>query len=219
MCRFALIRSTELASPQPLLKAFADMAEKSRAPDGDIQGDGWGAAWQDDSGAWQTYKSLLPVWQDRGSFENVPASRSFLFHARSASFPSQKGILEYNQPFVIGKYAFVFNGLLHGVNLKVDGRIGAQKIWNLVHGNLDSGKAPEEALRHTYELLAKHSSSIAGLNLGVADGDSIAALSAYSIHPDYYRLWSFTSPDHSVIASEPLGEGYTHFEDGHSRTL
>lgn len=37
-------------------------------------------------------------------------------HVTSVSFPSQKGVEDYNQPFVENNTIFVFNGLLQGVS-------------------------------------------------------------------------------------------------------
>jgi hypothetical protein len=44
MCRFLIVRSAEALDPGALLASFAEMARLSRAPDGDRQVDGWGAA-------------------------------------------------------------------------------------------------------------------------------------------------------------------------------
>ncbi|MBI3954995.1 hypothetical protein HY338_01010, partial [Candidatus Gottesmanbacteria bacterium] len=44
MCRFLLVRSKIKIKPEKLLQDFAGMCQKSRAPDGDWQGDGWGIA-------------------------------------------------------------------------------------------------------------------------------------------------------------------------------
>ena len=148
MCRFLIVRSAEAFDPGPLFRAFAEMARLSRAPDGDRQADGWGAALQDPSGGWLSRKSLRPIWQDGEALDEIPAGRIFLLHARSASFSDQKEMLEFNQPFVEGRRAFVFNGLLKGVAFPrpLEGRIGAQKIWALIRGLLGR-EDPADSLR------------------------------------------------------------------------
>ncbi len=125
MCRFLMVKSAEPFAPAALLESFAEMAEKSRAPDGDRQADGWGIAWPDGDGGWIVRKSIRPVWEDAGAFPEIPAAAAFVVHARSASFPEQKDVLDYNQPYASEKAAFVFNGLLRGVALPfpVEGRI------------------------------------------------------------------------------------------------
>src|SRR3989344_4992469 len=132
MCRFLLVKSKKLIKPQKLLLQFAQMAKKSRALDGDWQGDGWGVAYKNQK--WEIHKSLNPIWQDENTFNKFPKTDLFLVHARSASFPKDRGVIEFNQPFIYKNYAFVFNGLLRGVRLpmKVSGRIGAEKIWFLL---------------------------------------------------------------------------------------
>ena len=137
MCRFLLVKFKNKTSPADVLNSFAKMSEQSRTLDGDWQGDGWGVSWKDDKGEWQTTKSLSPIWMDKGVFPEIPPTSMLAVHARSASFPSQKGIIEFNQPFVEGGMAFVINGFLRGVNLKnINGTIGAQKIWNLLKEEL-----------------------------------------------------------------------------------
>lgn len=204
MCRFLLVKSKNSIDPKELLEKFADMAEKSRAPDGDIQGDGWGIAWLDEKGNWQNYRSLLPVWKDKSSFKNIPKTPTFLVHARSASFPHQKGILEYNQPYIYNQYAFVFNGLLKGVNLpNIPGKIGAEKIWFLLRKELTQ-KNPQEALEALKNLLIKNSREIIALNIGLATKENIYSLSHFTQYPDYYRLCNFQNEDYQSVCSENI---------------
>src|SRR5437879_4414407 len=87
MCRFALIQSQQPIEPKPFLTAFAEMAEKSKAPDGDRQADGWGIAWLEGN-RWRSHKSLLPIWNDSKMFESFPKTSAFLVHARSAFLPT-----------------------------------------------------------------------------------------------------------------------------------
>ena len=57
MCRFLLAKSKLSINPEKILKSFAKMAKKSKAYDGDWQGDGWGFSWLKDD-KWQIYKSI-----------------------------------------------------------------------------------------------------------------------------------------------------------------
>ena len=71
MCRFLLVKYKKKLKPEKLIKDFALMCEKSRAPDGDWQGDGWGIAWQEKK-SWKLHKSLSPVWEDQDKFISIP---------------------------------------------------------------------------------------------------------------------------------------------------
>src|SRR6202142_539068 len=115
MCRFLIAKSNKSFDPQPFVTAFTDMAKKSKALDGDWQGDGWGASYLNEKDEWKTYHSLQPVWNDAQRLTINNRTTQLVLHARSASFPSQKGFLEYNQPYTKENLSFVFNGLLRGV--------------------------------------------------------------------------------------------------------
>ena len=205
MCRFLMAKSASPISPAFLLEDFADMAEKSRAPDGDRKADGWGAAWLDESGAWRSRTSTIPIWNDRPTFASIPMSRILLVHARSASFPGQKGVPAYNQPFVSESRAFVFNGLLHGVSLPrpVPGDIGAQKIWALLRER-EASTSAESALTGVTGLLERHCRRLQGLNVGVCDKKNLYAFCRFEGDGTYYQLYVHEAPGLSLVCSEPL---------------
>lgn len=204
MCRFALVRSELLEKPEKTLNDFAEMAKKSKALDGDWQGDGWGIAWMQ-NGQWKVYKSLKPVWEDQSVFKTFPKTNMFLVHARSASFPKDKGNIEFNQPYIYKNYAFVFNGLLKGVRLAVPGRIGAEKIWNILKNNLDRF-SPKEALQKTTQLLIKNTQQVNALNVGLSDGKNLYSFCYYTMHPEYYNLQSCRTGEKIIICSEKIGK-------------
>ena len=156
MCRFLLVKSKKSVKPHKFLASFALMAKKSKAYDGDWQGDGWGIVWMANK-KWNIFKSLSPIWEDEHKFPDFPSTTIFAIHARSASFPQHKNNLEYNQPFINDSTVFVFNGLLKGVNLpyKVPGIIGAQKIWFLLKHELKNN-SPVKALVKVKNLLGFH---------------------------------------------------------------
>ncbi|MDP4011559.1 MAG: class II glutamine amidotransferase [Candidatus Roizmanbacteria bacterium] len=207
MCRFLLAKSREKQDPTQLLESFADMAQKSKAYDGDWQGDGWGASWWNGR-SWEQYVSLKPVWEDREFFSFIPETSLLCIHARSASFERHKNTIEFNQPYIQGRYAFVFNGLLKGVTLPhpLSGTIGAQKIWSLLQIYLKK-YSPENALKRTVTDLNKHSRFIQALNIGLSDGKNIYAYTQYATHPQYYHLGHSTSKETTIVVSEQI-EGY-----------
>jgi len=205
MCRFLLCKSQNPKNPHKIIKAFSHMAKKSKAFDGDWQGDGWGISWLENN-FWQSYKSVKPIWKDAVQDTLLFSSTMFLIHARSASFPQHKNNKEYNQPFSDSSTAFVFNGLIKNVSLHLPGEIGSQKIWSLLQKKLLI-MAPEKALRETQRIITKNSKTVQALNMGIADKDNIYALCYYSIHADYYSLHYSKTEESSIISSEPI-EGF-----------
>jgi len=109
------------------------MCQRSHAPDGDWQGDGWGVAWQIDK-SWKIHKSLSPIWEDLDKFSTIPQTNLFIVHARSAGFPQHKNTLEFNQPYLHNNLCFVFNGMIRGVKIQrvLGGKIGAQKVFSFL---------------------------------------------------------------------------------------
>lgn len=208
MCRFLLVKARSAIAPAALLHAFADMAQQSKHGDDFWQGDGWGVAWLDSHERWQGHQSLAPIWQDRAHFVALPASQRWVVHARSASFPQHKGMIDYNQPYYNEQYAFVFNGLLRGVRLpqRVAGTIGAQKIWGLLQHYLVT-QPPVEALQQLRHTLVTHTQELKALNIGLADASGCYAFCTFARHPAYYTLQLHRSADLQMICSEPLA-GY-----------
>jgi len=207
MCRFLLVRSKSAIQPKGILTKFATIAKKSKALDGDWQGDGWGFAWIDTNGQWQVKRSLLPIWEEMGSFSDLPEVRSFAVHARSASFPQHKGNVEFNQPYIMGEFAFVFNGLLKGVSLTpIPGKIGAEKIWYLLQRELKN-TPPQISLKRTEKLLIDNSKEIVALNIGLMSSKNMFSLNYFTRNPEYYKLHHYKSQNLKIICSEYIEWG------------
>jgi len=202
MCRFLLCKSKQLISPKKILDSFAKMAQKSKAYDGDWQGDGWGFSWLRDN-KWQEYRSVKPIWEEKEKLSEFPQSYIFSIHARSASFPQHKNNIEYNQPYINESYSYVFNGLLKGVTLSLPGDIGAQKIWLLLNDYLKKMNLIQ-ALYKTTDILKKNSRIIQALNIGIAGKNTISAYCYYLQHQKYYSLQYSNNPDIKIICSEPI---------------
>jgi predicted glutamine amidotransferase len=221
MCRVLLVKSEKPKSPVNLLNQFADMCEKSRALNGDWQGDGWGISWFDErQQAWQLKRSLRPIWEkgERRKFPSLPKVRVFSAHARSATFDHQLGDVSYNQPYLSEdrSMSFVFNGHLKGVRLskKVPGKSGAQKLWNLLQDDLQNQKIDKavetdksRSLENLKNKMIKNTRELLAMNIGLADHESISALCLYKPNdkkPDYHKLWYLNSVSLKLICSEPL---------------
>lgn len=220
MCRFLVALGAAPFAPGELVARFTEMAEASRSPDGDRQGDGWGLAWLDDEDRWQRIRSLAPIWEDDAPLAAPRATRGIAVHARSASFPGDRGDLEHNQPFLIGGSAFVFNGLLSGVSLpgRRGGEIGAQRIAALLGAFLRRQAAPA-AVGRLLELLERRSRRIAALDLAVADRDEIVGLCRFESHAQYYRLHQIERDGVRMVCSEPLDGRWTPLATGKPVTL
>ncbi len=205
MCRFLLVRSKKRLYPGTLLQAFAGMCQKSHAPDGDWQGDGWGVAWKEGD-HWQLMKSLAPIWEEEDRFSSIGQSHIFVAHARSAGFPQHKGVLAYNQPYIHNELAYVFNGMMRGVALSINvpGNIGAQKIFSLIV-NAASRNRPDESLSYVRDLLRRHTKKTEGMNIGLVLGDTLYALCDYENNPDYFSLRYYADEKFTLICSEPIG--------------
>lgn len=208
MCRFLLAKSAKPFDPQPILIAFSNMAKKSKALDGDWQGDGWGMSFLDEQNTWQTYHALPPIWEDHEHFKIAQNTKKLVIHARSASFPSQKGVLAYNQPYHTKANVFVFNGLLKGVSFPhpIPGTVGAQKIWHLLQQHLTE-KPAEQAFKQTIEDLKQYTTTIQALNLGFSDGINCFAYTSFNQHPEYYQLQQGEIDNVTFVVSEPI-EGF-----------
>jgi predicted glutamine amidotransferase len=205
MCRFLLVKSGASLAPRAFLESFAELAERSPAPDGDPQADGWGIAWSRGSGLWDLRKYTDPIWESSALFGEFPESRCFCLHARSASSPELKKAVEFNQPFVDEHHAFVFNGFVEGISLPypVPGRIGSQKIWSLLRCELETGGGVE-SLRAVQDLLNRRSRRVQALNLGLTDGEFLYGLCQYAEHEDYYRCHIHVDPQLRMVCSGPL---------------
>lgn len=206
MCRFLLVKSKEIVKPEKLLKEFALMCQKSHAPDGDWQGDGWGVAWQEHN-SWKLHKSLSPIWEDQDVFSSFPQTNIFAVHARSAGFPQHKNNLEYNQPYLNNNLCFVFNGMIRGVSLTrvLEGQIGAQKIFSFLQEEI-SHKDGQMSLKILDETILNNSKLVEGMNIGLILNGNLYVLCRYSKNPDYFSMHHFRNRDLTLICSEKIAD-------------
>lgn len=187
-----MIKSKKPIKSSNLLGDFAAMCKNNSQ----WQGDGWGVAWRLDDRNWTLDKSLNPIWDDKAKFDKIPSAKLLVVHARGASFPDQKGDIDFNQPYIDNDVCFVFNGELYGVKLKAEGKIGAQKIFNLLK---------ETSLERVAKLLRKNSKKILGMNIGLVKGDAINVLCDYDDQQDYYTLRYYINKDFVIVCSEEIG--------------
>ncbi len=203
MCRFIVVRSQEKINPKEILRAFSQMCEKSRTPDGDRQGDGWGVAWKTDN-TWNLHKSIKPVWEEKAFFDTLPGTNLFAVHARSSGFPEHNNIIEFNQPYIDGSLCFVFNGMIRKVKLPfpLEGKIGAQKIFSLIKKELKQNTA--DVLSHVNKTISSYAQEVRGMNIALVNGQSVSALCRYTNDANYFSIHYIDSSRITVVCSEPL---------------
>ena len=195
-----MVKGKEKFSIKDFAISFSQKCKESK----EWQGDGWGVCWLNDCNEWETFKSLSPIWEDLEKFEEFPKSQIFLVHARSSTFEKDKGNIEFNQPFVDKEIAFVFNGEIRGVKgIEVPGKIGSQKIFNLIKNYLKNYTI-ENSILKTKEKILKHSKEIRALNLGICDKNNFFVLSLYNCNKDYYELNYFVNANFSIVSSEKI---------------
>lgn len=206
-----MMRGEQPFAAGPVLESFRQRCRDSR----EYQGHGWGATWRS-SGAWSRHRSLTPIWDDE---PELPAEVDFLVvHARSA-FRDEGIEIENNMPFYRGGRAFVFNGELRGVRLRIPGRIGAEKIFHLINerderdsGDLDAAVAAADSL------LVSKSAHVRAMNLALTDGDRIYASCRFTESPDYFTLHYREGPL-AAVCSERLDESFEPMASGERRVL
>jgi predicted glutamine amidotransferase len=193
MCRLLLVHSSAAFDPAPHLRAFAEICENSR----EFQGHGWGCAVLD-GGGWKIHRDVMPVWED--DLGRFPATTRLLVHARSA-FRDEGIAVENNMPFTDGDAVFIFNGELHGVRLKAEGRIGAEKIFNVIRRTGDGTGL--EAIAAAVRVIESRSRYVKAMNIILSCAENAWAFSLFNEDADYFTLRRRRSDGLTVVCSEP----------------
>jgi glutamine amidotransferase len=197
MCRLLLVVSREDFDAGDCLGVFSDTCRTSP----EYQGHGWGAMLGGNGGR-RIIKHPDPIWEHEVG--GLGDTRFLLAHARSA-FRDGPVAVEYNMPFVDDRYAFVFNGELHGVRLGVDGKTGAEKIFNLFR-RLDNGDT-DTAFRRTIEVVTRRTRYIRAMNMILTDGHRAWVCAHANEQPDYFTLHIRRAGPLAAVCSVPL-EGF-----------
>lgn len=205
MCRLLFIDSKNKFDTKHKLEIFADLCKNSK----EFQGHGWGLAYLENN-EWKHYKNINPIWED--DFSQFPKTNRLIAHARSA-FRDKDIRVENNMPFYDDKYIFIFNGELHGVKIKSEGRIGAEKIFNFIK-RFNSGDM-EIALKKGVGIIEKRSSYIRAMNIIIADKHNVFVSTKYSEDPEYFTLRYKKTNDQLIICSDkfPNDDGWNKFDN------
>ena len=197
MCRLLTVRSEKPFAIMPHLGKFADIARNSK----EYQGHGWGCSYRDESGLWRFYKNINPVWED--DLSRFGATTLLVAHARSA-FEDRDIVIENNMPFFDGRTVFVFNGELRGVQIREQGRIGAEKIFNFIR-RFDRGDTLK-ALEKAVGIIKKMTRYIRGMNIIMVNEGGVFVSSFFNEDEEYFTM-RYREGTELIICSEPYPSG------------
>lgn len=192
MCRLLFVKSEQVFDIKPHLETFARICKNSK----EYQGHGWGAKYMV-NGKQLMYKNPNPIWEH--NFEGFPKTTCLMVHARSA-FRDEGITIENNMPFTDHRYSFIFNGELRGVKIKSEGRIGAEKIFNLIR-RMDKGDM-ELAFNRGIRVIQKQTGYIRAMNMIISDMDSVYLCSLFNQETDYYTLHRRHYGNGFIVCSE-----------------
>lgn len=200
MCRLLYIRSNSPLDPSPHLEAFARLAKQSK----EYQGDGWGIFYLDSNNEWKSHIQINPIWES--DLSQFPKTKIAIVHARSA-FPGTDICVENNMPFWDGKYIFIFNGEVHGVKIRSEGRIGAEKLFNFIKKFECSGNLVP-ALKKGISIIENRSDHFRAMNIIIADREHAYLSTYFKEDPEYFTMYEMATDDLLILSSIP------YFDDG-----
>lgn len=193
MCRLLLVKSKNEFQIFDHLKEFAKISKNCK----EYQGHGWGCAYLTND-SWKTYKNIKPIWED--NFEQFGNTTLLIAHARSA-FRNEGIQIENNMPFQKDDKIFIFNGELHGVRIKEQGRIGAEKIFNyILRFNKTNLLA---AFKKALDIIEKKSNYVKAMNIIMSDKKNICLSSMFNEDKNYFTMHSKKLLNALIICSEP----------------
>lgn len=194
MCRLLYMRSEKEFEIAEYLLKFAQISKDSK----EYQGHGWGCAYLKDD-QWQIYKNIKPIWED--DLHSFCETKILVAHARSA-FQDKDIRIENNMPFTSDDIIYIFNGELHGVKIREEGRIGAEKLFNFI---LRFNKADLiEALKKGVEIIGKRSKYIRAMNIIMADRDKAYLSSLFNEDENYFAMFLKNDSKKVIICSDPF---------------
>lgn len=178
------------------MQKFASICKNNK----EFQGHGWGCSYLVD-GEWQHYKNINPIWEDQ--INQFGETNLIIAHARSA-FQDKDIVIENNMPFIIDDMVYIFNGELHGVKIKEQGRIGAEKIFNFIlrfyKGSI------KEAMQKGTKIVESRSRYIRAMNIIMTDKSQACVSSLFNEDDDYFTMYTKQHSYCKIVCSEPYPE-------------
>jgi len=180
---------------KPHLDTFAHICKESK----EYQGHGWGAVYLAGN-QWKIIKNLDPIWTS--DFDSFETARFLMVHARSA-FRDQDICIENNMPFMDQRYSFAFNGELHGVRIKSEGRIGAEKLFNFIRRLNINREVNIAAFTKAVETVQRRTAYIRAMNMMMADvlTQKVYLCSLFHQDPEYFTLFVKRRSNGFIICS------------------
>ncbi len=191
MCRLLCVRAHEPFQIRDHLAEFALTAKNSS----EDQSHGWGCAWLSNS-RWVTYRNINPVWEDKLAFD--AQTTCLIAHARSA-YRNEGIVLYNNMPFANRNRLFIFNGELNGVRIRIDGRIGAEKIFNFIN-RYDQGDL-QQAAKFAVATLSAKTRYIRAMNFMIAEPQRTLLYTEFNENPDYFQMHEKVSERTTMVSS------------------
>jgi len=194
MCRLLLVKSKNGFPISDYLEKFSHIAENSQ----EYQGHGWGCVFLQKE-TWKTYKNIKSIWED--NLNQFGDTTYLLAHARSA-FRDEGITIENNMPFQSKNTYFIFNGELHGVKIKEEGRIGAEKLFNYILRFYRKDK--EGGFQKALGIIEKRTNYIRAMNIIMIDDEQIYLASTHNEDHDYFTMYKKETKNDLIICSEPF---------------
>ncbi len=194
MCRILFAQEDIPFNISKYLLPFASMCRASK----EYQGHGWGFSYLVNN-QWVTSKKLVPIWDS--TFPNTIRTKRIIIHARSA-FENKHITIENNMPFGDEDEIFVFNGELRKVKLNVEGRIGAEKIFNFIKRFKKQGYA--RAIKRAADIFQQRSEYIRALNIIISETNRTFVYSDYNEDAEYFTLYQLIEDDKKIVCSQRL---------------
>jgi len=191
-----LIQDDTPFNPEPDLIAFQDLCRASHV----YQGHGWGIAYMDNRGEWRHYRSIIPIW--KADMGRIPPTRWLLAHARSA-FNNEGIRVENNMPFFQNERNFIFNGEIRGVRFRAPGRIGAEKLFNVI--NHFCGDDLHTNLERAVHAVTSRSRHVRAMNMMLTENDRTIVFSYFTQEADYFTLYKRKTGNRTTICSGRFG--------------
>ena len=196
MCRILFAKESETFNVLKYLSPFAMMCKQSK----EYQGHGWGFSYlQNDK--WKTLKQITPIWESDLP-QDITTNR-LVIHARSA-FEDKGIVIENNMPFGDENIVFAFNGELRKTKLNIEGRIGAEKIFNFIK-RLNKGNM-KEAIERAVKIIERRTEYVRAMNFIISSQNETYIYSDFNEDEKYFTLQQFNEKEAQIICSQILPE-------------
>ncbi len=194
MCRILFAKENKRFNVNKYLLPFSEMCMESK----EYQGHGWGFSFFENNN-WKTLKQITPIWESELP-DNI-FSTQLVVHARSA-FEDKGIVIENNMPFGNEKTVFTFNGELRKTKLNIEGRIGAEKIFNFINRLKKDNYA--DAIERAVKIIEKRTEYIRAMNFIISQKEETYIYSDFNEDENYFTLQQLKDDKNILICSQKL---------------